>query len=411
MNRSLILPIIIVAIIVIGAAVYVFFFRGSGSPVIPGSTGTLGALPSVGSQSGSNGSVGNNGGSNVGSGGGPVAGLPSANGSAKFGLVSNELVLAYGIDAQNNALVVEPDGKIALIAAGQANILSSSPVQSVQGAGVSYNAQKAFINFGSSTNPQTSIFTASTKAWSPLPAGLISPVWSPSDNRIAYLKNNVNGTVSLTTLDTSKATNAPVTLATFNIQDLSISWPNKSQIVIYDKSSVYAQGGAWIFNLTKKTWSNAVAPTWGFEAAWGGTTSTIALALSSAVYGQTGSLTLVTPPSTTTQPLNLATLPSKCAFNYETIGTSSTTPPYVALYCGVPRNINDYSIATLPDDYEQMSLFTDDDFYRIHLDSGVIDQVFSPGVDVDATNLRVANHILFFVNRYDNKLYAISLAQ
>ncbi len=426
MRRSLWLPIIIVGVVVVGAAIYLFLFKGSSS-VTPGSPGTTGSLPSVGTQTGS----GNNGGGNTagqGTGGAPVAGLPSANGPVKFGIVSDEPVLAYMVDAQNNVAIVEPDGKIATVSAGQVNMLSSSAVQNVLNAGVSYNSQKAFVNFGDPANPQTSIFDLTAKTWTPLPAGIMGPVWSPTDNRIAYLKNNSDGSVSLATIDVSKATNKPVLLSTFAVQDLTIGWPNKNQIILQDRPSVYAQGGAWTFDLSKKTLSRIATPVFGFEAAWSMTTSTTALVLSSPMYGRSGSLALVYPFSTSTQPLNLQTLPSKCAFNYEvpatstaaaastTAGSSTTTAagaaptPYLALYCGVPRSSNDYSIAILPDDYNQMAVFTSDDFYRINTDTGVLEQIFSPGVSVDSSNPHVFNNILFFVNRYDHKLYAISLA-
>lgn len=423
MRRSLILPIIVVAVVVLGAGIYLFFIKGSSS-VTPGSPGSTGSLPSVGTQSGGNGAAGGNS-SGAGTGGTPVAGLPSANGSAKFGIVSDEPVLAYAVDPKNNAVIVEPDGKIAVITAGQANILSSSAVQNILGAAVSYDATKVFVNFGDPSNPQTSVFDLSLKAWSPLASGFMSPVWSPSDSRIAYLKTNIDGSVSLATLDVSKASNKPVVLGTFTMQDLVIGWPSKNQIVLEDRSSLYAQGGAWTFDLSKKTLTQVVTPAFGFEAAWSMTTSTTALALSSPIYGRNGNLSLINSVSLDAQPLSLLTLPSKCAFNYElpaastaASGTSAATStaqsaaptPYLALYCGVPRGSNDYSVASLPDDYEQMAVFTADDFYRIHADTGGTDQVFSPGVNVDSTDLRVFNNILFFVNRYDHKLYAISLA-
>jgi hypothetical protein len=91
-----------------------------------------------------------------------------------------------------------------------------------------------------------------------------------------------------------------------------------------------------------------------------------------------------------------------------TLITSTTT---LNLYCAVPRDQDTFGVARLPDEYDQKMLFTADDFYRINTTSGALSTVFSnTNLTLDATDLKIANGILFFVNRYDQKLYAIKLA-
>ena len=80
------------------------------------------------------------------------------------------------------------------------------------------------------------------------------------------------------------------------------------------------------------------------------------------------------------------------------------------LYCAVPRDTQKFDLARLPDDYDKKKLFTVDDFYKIDLGDGSITEVFAdPAQALDAAQLQVANQTLFFVNRYDQRLYAISL--
>ena len=68
------------------------------------------------------------------------------------------------------------------------------------------------------------------------------------------------------------------------------------------------------------------------------------------------------------------------------------------------------SISHLPDDYNQMSLFTSDDIYRINLQSGAIDTTFKdPTQNMDISDVKLFNQTLFFVNRYDQKLYGVQL--
>lgn len=277
------------------------------------------------------------------------------------------------------------------------------------------------MNFGDPGKPQTSIFDLTVKAWTPLPLGIISPVWSPSDYRIAYLKENADGSESLMMLDVSKSTNKPVTLLTINMEDLSLMWPNKTQIVLHDKPSTDVQGSAWIFDLQKKTLIQPVPSGYSLETIWSSTTSSAGLVLSNATYGLSGG-TLSFNPAGGAQAENLSflTLPSKCVFNYNAAssGASSTSPAasstapamgYLALYCGVPQDQGKLSGAHLPDDYDQMAFFTADAFYRVHTDTGVVDDIFAPTQSVDATDLKVSDNILFFINRYDQKLYAIGL--
>lgn len=412
--------VVAVVVIVVGVLIWhAFSSSGTGTGTTP--TGTGGTLPSVGTQTGS-GSTGTGGTLPSGS-GTATTGIPS--GGSVFGVISDEPTLNYFVDSQNNVTIVEPNGEIATIANGQPTFLSSTQIAGVLGAAFSYDGKKVFVNFGDPTNPQTSVFDTTTKAWTPLPEGIISPAWSPTDYRIAYLSKGASGAATVSTLDVSKTTNKPVALVTLDAADLTLTWPNKTTVILSGKGSAYAQSTAWLFALSSKTLTEVVPDSFGFESTWSATTSTTGLVLSSLTYGRTGSLSIVpTAPSAVTQALTLATLPSKCVFSYQTptstqgtvsasSTTSSTTPtastPYLALYCGIPTN-SSFAAATLPDDYDQMAIFTTDSFYMINTATGQSQTVFAPSVSVDATNLNVFNNILFFVNRYDNKLYAISLS-
>ncbi len=404
--RSKIIIYAVIAIAVIAAVFLAWHFLFSGSATVPpsSSAGQTGSLPSAGTQTGS-------GGANQGagpSGAGAVAtGVPS--GSSSFGVISNEPVLAYYVDTENNVAIVEPDGKIAAIANGQPNFLSSTEIQGVLAASFSYDGKKVLVNFGNPSDPQTSVFDVTTKAGTPLPAGLVSPVWSRTDYRVAYLTNAADGTATLWTLDISRTSNKPAALMSMHAADLSVAWPTKNAILLSGKPSAYAASSAWLFDLTSKTLIQAVPDSFGMESVWSATTSTVGLVLSSENYGRNGGLSLVDPGATATQPLTLATLPSKCAFNYEYETPSSTAAPYLALYCAVPADAS-FATAILPDAYIQKAIFTSDNFYGINTGSGATTNTFSPRVSVAAERLRVINHILFFVNRYDLKLYAISLS-
>jgi hypothetical protein len=425
MRRTIIYIVVGIVVVAVASGVAFWFFSQSRSAV-PAPAGSTGTLPNTGPLPGTNGSgtgTGNTGslptGGNVGTGTGTAT---------KFGVTSNEPVINYFVDSQNNLTVVEPSGKIARITNGEATFLSSAEIVSVISAGFSYDGTKVLVNFGDPANPQTSIFDVATKAWAPLAAGVLSPAWSPSDYRIAYLKTNTDGSESLTTLDVSKTTSKPILLLSLNIQDLAISWPNKNQIVFHDKPSGYIKSSLWSYDLQKKILSQSVAASYGLETLWSNATNSVGLVFSGAGNGTGGSLSLMSPAQNTSQKLAFVTLPSKCTFNYETMpaAATSTAPAsttvststknvapttYLALYCALPQDQGSLTSGPLPDGYDQMAFFTADTFYKVHTDTGAQETVFAPPMAVDATNLKLFTGTLFFVNRYDQKLYAISLAQ
>jgi len=306
-------------------------------------------------------------------------------------------------------------------------------VQNFIAGGFSYDGTKAVISFGDPQNPQTSVFDVATETWTPLPTGLVSPVWSPADYRLAYLATGANGTESLTTLDVSKATNKPVTLLTLHASDLTIAWLNKNQIVLSDKPSAYVPSSAWLYDLTKGTLTPLVMEEPGLETAWSGTpvgsSSPMGLVFAAGNTAVGGSLSLVDLSGNAVTNLTLETLPSKCLFASQTstppaaasettasttaTSTTVTSQPssYLALFCAVPTNEAAFVGSRLPDAYNQGALFTQDNFYEVTIATGAITPVFTQSpTPLDARDLKIFNNVLFFVNRYDNKLYAISLS-
>ena len=58
-----------------------------------------------------------------------------------------------------------------------------------------------------------------------------------------------------------------------------------------------------------------------------------------------------------------------------------------------------------------MALFTSDNLYKVNTETGVIQPLWnSPTQNMDVSDLKFFNNALFFVNRYDNKLYGLTFA-
>lgn len=429
---------IIIGIIIAAALVILVLFlvknRSGGSSL--GATGTTtssGSLPTVGTQEG------NSSGTLVGTLGlSPIVANSSTSSSGgqmtvqSFGVLSNDPIMDYFVATDNTITAVEPTGVIVSITNGQTSIVNSSTVDGIISASFSYDGKKAIVSFGNPADPQAEVFDVASNTWTPLPQEMESPQWSPAANyQIAYLTPTNNGELSLDTVDATNFKKAPSSLLTLNAQDLALQWPTPTEFILSDKPTSENDGSIWAFNTQAGTLSPLVYETPGAEGIWSHNASIpygLVFFNNPADQGNTLQLQAISG-SLKTEPLSFSTLPSKCVFNTEQMPVapptsttsstpSSTTPatknaatstPYLALYCGIPRPSSGFSSAHLPDDYDMMALFTSDDIYKVNTATGAEQVLWSdPTQSMDVSDMKFANNALFFVNRYDQRLYGLT---
>jgi hypothetical protein len=425
---------IIIGIVVAAAiAILALFLIKNHSAATPSTTlgTTTGSLPGVGTQGGN--------GSGTPASGVGALGLPtptSSTGSSEngqmtvqnFGVLSSDPVLDYFVNAQNNIIAVEPTGAIVTISNGQSTTINSSTINNIISASFSYDGEKIVVSYGDPADPQAEVFNVATDAWTALPDGILSPQWSPANNyQIAYLTAAGTGKLSLSTINAANLKTAPSTLLTLNANDLALQWPTADEFILSDKPTSQNAGSIWALSASTGTLTPLVYEVPGAEGIWSHNAAIpYGLIFFNAPAGQGNTLQLqAISGNLPTQPLNVSTLPSKCAFNTErmpvatsTGATASTTPaaktsatstPYLALYCGIPRSSSGFASAHLPDDYTTMALFTSDDIYKINTATGVEQVLWSDTTqNMDVSDMKFFNNALFFVNRYDNKLYGLT---
>jgi hypothetical protein len=423
MKRYIYIIIGIVVVAIIAILVLLFIKNRSSVTTGTGSTATsTGSLPVTGPQGTNNSSTGTGDtgtgttgtGSTTGTG---TTGINTQAGVNSFGALSNGPVLDYFIGAQNNITAIEPSGAIVSIANGQAATINSSTINDIISARFSYDGKKILVNFGDPSMPQSSIFDLTSKTWAALPQGLQSPQWSPTNYQIAYFVNAAGGRITLATIDASNLKKAGVAITSLHAADLALQWPTKNEFILSDKPSSQNAGSIWAFNSLTGTLTVLDDQTPGAESIWSNTTTApLGLVFYDGAQG-TGSILQLESLSGTTpvQPLNFLTLPSKCIFNSERTATSTTattSSAYLALYCGIPRTSSGFSSAQLPDDYETMALFTSDDIYKINTQTGSTQVLWSDqDQNMDVSDVKYFNNALFFVNRYDQRLYGLTFAQ
>ena len=342
-------------------------------------------------------------------------------GEQKFGAIAKNEVLSYFVDGQNNAIIVQPDGQIVKIVRGEASVLSSSLASNLMSAEFSYDGKYILAAFGNRSEPQYSVFSVETKSWKPLASGIKSAAWSPADYRIAYFKEQVGstpstgsgqaaltagGSTALTTLDLQNEKAVPQEITKIRVGDADIFWPFANQLLVSDKPSALYAGSIWSVDITKKTLAATVVEQLGLSSAWN-QAAEMGLVFRTDLSRRGGRLSLLGATGNVLSDFAFLTLPSKCAFATEHSVATSTADRGL-LYCAVPRDQEELEIKTLPDEYIKRSFFTQDNFYQINLVDGGIKEVLSDQA-VDGDGLKVFGKNLFFVNRLDGKLYAISL--
>jgi hypothetical protein len=416
MKRYIYIIIGIVVAAVVAILVLLFIkSRSSGTTTLPDETGSL---PVVGTQTNTSAASGTSAENNPST----ILALPSSSSSStpagsgsgqtsigSFGMLSTDPVLDYFVNAQNQIIAIQPTGSVITISNGQSSVISTSSIDDIISASFSYDGKKILVSFGSPSNPETQLFNVASDTWTALPQGLQSPQWSPTNYQVAYLANAGTGRMSLSMINTASLKSGVATLLTLYANDISLQWLNKTLFVLSSKPSAYTNGSILLFNSQNKSLTPIVLEDGGDESIWSHTANPLGLVFSDGTSGQNPSLQLETPSGNLLEQLNFLTLPSKCLF-----GSQASTSPtsYLPLYCGIPRSTSGFSSAHLPDDYNMMSIFTSDNIYEIDTASGTTNDLFSDQTqNLDTSDLKIFNNTLFFVNRYDQKLYGLVVGQ
>lgn len=310
-------------------------------------------------------------------------------------------VLAYAVNDDGTIAVVQTDGKILRVDGDSSATLNNVALSNVVRASFSADGTKALVLFGTPGAVKASVFDLPTASWLALAGTYEDAAWAPQGYTIATLSASVQGSVVALVTPTVRPT--PQTIATLRAQSLRLEWQTPSSLIIYDRPSAIAQGTAWSLNTQSRVITPLVRATYGMDLAWN-TVRNIGIVFRGSPGGRGGSLALAGGTGVRTAQFNFLTLPSKCSF--VGVGTSTTAVVSDYLACGVPIDQSRFASAQLPDRYDQKGLFTLDRLVVVDLDSQGIVFVGTPDVAADVQTVRLAGNTLYFINRYDNGLYA-----
>ena len=309
--------------------------------------------------------------------------------------ISENPVFDYWVDAQTQEIYyLNPDGQIFSAKSGADLEITQQKLSAPNFIKLSPNGQRVLMAFGDPRLPQWGVFDVIDKAWRPLPENILNTTWGGnSDTLLSFVKNGNN--INLSSVGISQ--NPPtykILLKDMRFQDVRLDSLSSNSLIIEENSSVTYAGRIWNLNLKDLSLSSLFSPESGLMVRISLDKMVLFIFSSSGGFRilDTKTLGLATP-------LPFSTLPSKCS------------PDSVVIYCFVPQD-DAFRNAALPDDYFQNKFRTKDILYKINLATDDVGPVALPGNAgdlIDAKNPFVSGGNLYFINRYDNSLYSLTV--
>ncbi|MBI5079203.1 hypothetical protein HZB06_00805 [Candidatus Wolfebacteria bacterium] len=322
--------------------------------------------------------------------------LPLATSTApKLTALTDQPVFGYWLSIATSSPEAEifylnQNGLILKAKDGDDEIISDREIKNLRTYEANAKRSKVLVRSGFLTASVFEIFNLETKVWQLLENVFVA-AFSPDGTKIAYLDANNNLIVKNLT-DKKQKTEK---IMSFNQTDFDLKWPVADKILLVSRPSASVRGEIWEANVKKKTLrlfadGNGLTVNWSKDGALG---------LKFSVNQKNEiKLNLIDAEGAIKADLGFSTLADKCLINLAKI------------YCAVPKNYNSVKEPVLPDDYLKRAVYSDDAIYEIDLTENSSKKILDENrLAIDAVNFSLSGNRLFFVNRYDNKLYGFDL--
>ena len=280
----------------------------------------------------------------------------------------------------------------------QKETLSDSVLNNFVKALWSPDTEKALSLFSENGQVKKYLYDYQTKKATTLSENIAWIDWSPTGDKIVYefLSADLNHNVSVADPD---GANWKAVFKT-RVPDWQVEWVSKDIISLATPPSGFVQGVLYALNPETENFSKVLSDYYGLKPLWSPKGDKL---LYSRVEsgGQNLSLWVANQDGANSKEMALTTLADKCVWSADN----------TSFFCAVPQEIE--TSAVWPDDYYKGLVSTRDDFYQINLGTGQQIKLFESSNDFfyDASSLMVSddNDFLFFINGYDNHLYALEI--
>ena len=307
--------------------------------------------------------------------------------------LTNEPVVDYWVnqlDAQ--VYYVNPEGGIrrADPVSGPENISASRFDDPINRVITSPHGDAIIIVSGEPRTPVFKIFDVERRVWRLLPAGTTAAAWNPvgPTTEILFLKQGVLATYNL-------AKGTIKTAASLTATGLDLAWVSADTVYLLQRPARDIPTSVRLFNIKKKTLQTLIAPTKGLWTLWTPGNGGFGFDAARGNY-------LLSNAGTVEVPLPTEAPPGKCF---------AERPQ---LYCGL--SFTEMNARNLPDTYLQRGVMTTDNLVMFLLgdregfrEPKVLFDAKKAGIPIDVWHMSKRGESLYFINRYDDKVYRAAL--
>lgn len=224
--------------------------------------------------------------------------------------------------------------------------------------------------------------------------------WSPDSAKISYQYQNDftdENNISSSNPDGSKYSQIFKT----RMKDLIVEWPKGTEIFLREKPSGLVQSSLYSLSTLTKTFTKVIADIYGFSVKWSADGKKL-LYSQTTPNGKIIGIYTADRSGSNQKSANVLTLAEKCVWSQDSR----------IIYCAVPKNIENANV--LPDDFYKGTFFSDDDFWKVNIETGEKIKVLDDSEITEiynATDLLLSpqESYLLFVNKKNGLLYSIKL--
>ena len=327
--------------------------------------------------------------------------------ASKLSVISDNTIYGYWVFNSNQKIqgsgvfYVGRDGIIYKVKADDADeALTSSSIENFQSLKSSLDGKRVIIKSGNSGASKFVVYNSENNIFESLPDKITAADFSPDGKKVAYFSANAGdpGKSDLITKSLIDLKQKPATLLSLYQGDFGLNWISQNKITLVPKPSAFYPASIWAVDVVKKTLSRLTSEENGLNGLivnWS-SDGKIGLQFSSSMEGRSRILNLINDQGEVMANFEFVTLPEKCFVSDPKI------------YCAIPQSIPDKS--ALPDDYLKNAVYFVDSLYQIDITSNSFERIFDGNASaIDAINLNFVDGKLFFINKYDSKLYVLEL--
>jgi len=385
-KKILIVVIILLVVILAGLLIYYFFFR---KPITP-APGPEGNLPQTEEELAKK-----------------LEEARKMRPALKIKAISNEPVLVPTISSDKNQVIyyARSNGNIWQSDFDGTNInrFSDAKLENLIKVFWSPNKDMSITVFEDNLGNVTKfLYKLADKSIAPLNKYMNYLAWSPDGGKIVYQYQNGSTTDNTLTISNPDGSSYEIALKT-RMKNLLLDWPKGNEIFFQEKPSGIVTSSLYSLNTKTKSFSKVSSEIYGLSIKWSPDGNKI-LYSRTALNGKNVGLYVsnrgISNPKTT----GISTLVEKCAWAQDV--------RYI--YCAIPKNIANANV--LPDDFYKGTFLSNDDFYRINLETGETKKLLDDSLMVetyDANDVFVSPNesYFFFVNKVNGLLYSIKLSE